>query len=76
VLYAAAFAQVSPAARAQQAATYDAAPVQGPQTPPLVVADAPIPRVPRLGPVSAFLVGAGTMVAAIAVLTKIRKRET
>ena len=76
VLYAAAFAHVSPAARAQQAAAYDVAPVQGPQTPPIAVTETAAPPVRSPGPVAAFVAGAGTMVAALAVLTKIRKRNT
>lgn len=75
VLYAAAFAYVSPAARAQRTAAYAAAPVQGPRTPPIALRDVPAPPLRSPGPVSAFLAGAGTMVAAFAVLTKIRKRD-
>ena len=73
VLYAAAFAHVSPAARAQRLEQHVAAPVQGPQTPSLdlpTVAPGPV-RAPA--PVAAFLVGAGSMVGILAVLKKIGK---
>jgi len=73
VLYAAAFAHVSPAARAQRIQAHAAAPVQGPQTPPLdLPAVAPAP-VRRPDPVTAFLLGAGSMVGVLAVLKKIGK---
>jgi membrane protein len=69
VLYAAAWAHTSPAARAQRGG--DPEHVQGPQSPPVDVTQAP----PRSAPTWAapFAAGAGVMLTAVAVLRK-RKR--
>lgn len=75
ILYAAAFAHVSPAARRARERSYAADPVQGPQTPSLDVPPVAPPPVRAPGPVPAFLAGAGTMVAALAVLKKIGKKQ-
>jgi membrane protein len=76
ILYAAAFAHVSATARAQRLAAYPADPVQGPRTPPLMARGEAAPPLRAPGPVPIFLAGAGTMVAALAVLTKMRKRDS
>jgi membrane protein len=76
VLYAAAWAYTSPAALALRQHELRAAPVQGPRTPPLAIAgaggvaqDSSDGR--RTVPVGSFLVGAGTMVAALGLLKKV-----
>jgi membrane protein len=70
ILYAATFAYVSATARAARDQAYAAARVQGPQSPPLELPDVPPGPVRGPGAVTAFLVGAGSMVGVLAVLKK------
>jgi membrane protein len=79
VLYAAAWAQTSPAARELRAAAFEAPPVQGPQTPPLAVgAGTGVAQVSsparRTVPVGSFLAGAASMVAALGLLKKVGRK--
>lgn len=76
VLYTAAWAYTSPAARELRRAELQAAPVQGPQTPALAIAGGPgVAQDSSAGrrsvPVGSFLVGAGTMVAALGLIKKV-----
>ncbi|MFT4084053.1 MAG: YihY/virulence factor BrkB family protein [Nocardioides sp.] len=78
VMYAAAFAHVSPAARAMR--PDDAAPpVQGPQTPPLATLDGDRVGIAtaarRPVPLAGFLAGAGTTVAALAAMRRLGNRS-
>jgi membrane protein len=79
VLYAAAWAYTSPAARELRLTEHHAPPVQGPRTPALAVAGAPgvvqaSPDGGRTVPVGSFLAGAGTMVAALGLLKKVGRK--
>jgi membrane protein len=76
VLYSAAWAHTSPAAREQRLAEFEAPPVQGPQTPALATPDG-VAHASAAGhrnvPVGSFLAGAGSMVAVLALLKKVGK---
>jgi membrane protein len=79
VLYSAAWAFTSREAREQRQAEFRAAPVQGPQTPALAVTGGPGVAQASLDgrrtvPVGSFLVGAGTMVAALGLLKKVGRK--
>jgi len=76
VLYSAAWAHTSPAARALRS-SQPAAPVQGPQTPALITSDGVAQDSPggrRSVPVAPFLAGAGTMVAALGLIKKVGRK--
>jgi membrane protein len=79
VLYAAAWAYTSPAARELRRSGFQAPPVQGPQTPALAVAGAAdvaqdSSEGRRTVPVGSFLAGAGTIVAALGLLKKVGRK--
>jgi membrane protein len=76
VLYAAAWAYTSPAARELRETEFVAPPVQGPQTPALTLSDGmPVAQASSHGrrtvPIGAFLAGAGTMAGALGLLKKV-----
>jgi membrane protein len=79
VLYSAAWAYTAPEAREQRLGSFTAPPVQGPQTPPLLVdgsgavAQASSQERPTV-PLGSFLAGAGTMVAALGLLKKVGRK--
>ncbi|GAA1965562.1 inner membrane protein YhjD [Nocardioides panacihumi] len=78
VLYAAAWAHTSSAARAARAAADVAPPVQGPQTPALSLAGPGVAQASSEGrrtvPAGSFLAGAATMVAALGLLKKVGRK--
>jgi membrane protein len=79
ILYAASFAQVAPESRAARASRVVAPPVQGPQTPALRVDGAggavrATPAGRRTVPVTPFLAGAATMVAAQGIVKKVGRK--
>jgi len=79
VLYSAAWAFTSPAARELRRAEFSTPPVQGPRTPALAIAgEAGVAQDSSEGgrtvPVGSFLAGAGTMVAALGLLKKVGRK--